>query len=95
MLLPGCEGFDTSLPWAVDLVGVGVCPGARIACVIRLLLVPIPELDLSRGWAADLGTSRWQSCVADCGFGCQPTECRRRVSRAKRPEVRTLPRSRV
>jgi hypothetical protein len=72
------EGIDTGLLWMLGLVCV--CPGARFDCVFELLFVPILDLDLSRGCAADLGTSRWRNLVAGCDLECQTAKCGRDAS---------------
>jgi len=67
-----------------------VWPGVGRACVFELLLVQILDLGLSRGCAADLGTSRWQNFAADCDLRWQPTNFRRFASRVARYRVTFL-----
>jgi hypothetical protein len=82
----------TSPLWTLILC---VCPGARKTCVFELLLVPILDLDLSRGCAADLGTSRWRNLVADCDLERQTAKCGRDASSARCCAARLRSRSGV
>jgi hypothetical protein len=82
----------TSPLWMLILC---VCPGARKTCVFELLLVPILDLDLSRGCAADLGTSRWRNLVADCDLERQTAKCGRDASSARCCAARLRSRSGV